>query len=76
MIFFEKSLNILTKTILENSGFQLDAGENTVAFSINRQGSPVWELWGGSLKGELQKPPNNQQHIINFVFPRQVDGSD
>ena len=51
-------------------------GENAVAVSINRQGSPVWEMGGGSLKGERLKPPNIHQHIINFIFPRQVDGSD
>ena len=28
------------------------------------------------MKGERQKPPNIHQHIINFIFPRQVDGSD
>ena len=33
-------------------------------------------MGGGSLKGERQKPPNIHQHIINFIFPRQIDGSD
>ena len=33
-------------------------------------------MGGGSLKGERLKPPNIHQHIINFIFPRQVDGSD
>ena len=33
------------------------------------------EMGGGLLKGERQKPPNIHQHIINFIFPRQVDGS-
>ena len=34
------------------------------------------EMGGGSLKGERHKPPNIHQHIINFIFPHQVDGSD
>ena len=36
----------------------------------------LWELHGGSLKGERQKPPNTHQHIVNFIFPRRIDGSD
>ena len=34
------------------------------------------EMGGSCLKGEWQKPPNIHQHIINFIFPRQIDGSD
>ena len=34
------------------------------------------DMGGGSLKGERQRPPNIHQHIINFIFPRQVDDSD
>ena len=44
MIFFEKSLKILTKKLsLKTEVFILLLGENAVAITIKRQGSPVWE---------------------------------
>ena len=51
-------------------------GENAVAITIKRQGSPVWGCEVARQWGERQKPPNILQHIINFIFPRQVDCSD
>ena len=76
MIFFEKSLNILTKTILENSGFHLDAWWKGCCDHAQTSGVTSVVMGGGWLKGGRQKPPNIHQHIINFIFSRQVDGSD
>ena len=47
MIFFEKSLKIKKKLSLKTEVFILLPGENAVAITIKRQGSPVWELLEG-----------------------------
>ena len=43
LIFFKKSLKIQIKLSLKTAVFNWRLGENTVALSISRQGSPVWE---------------------------------
>ena len=42
-------------------------GENAVANTIKRQGSPMWGCEGVRRQGERRNPPNIHQHIINFI---------
>ena len=41
--FFKKSLKIKSKLSLKTAVFNWRLGEKTVALTISRQGSPVWE---------------------------------
>ena len=45
LIFFKKSLKILSKLSLKTAVFNWRLGENTVALTISCQGSPVWKDW-------------------------------
>ena len=52
LIFFKKSPKIEIKLSLKTAVFNWLLGENTVALTISRQGSPVWED-GESLAPEI-----------------------
>ena len=91
LIFFKKSLKIQIKLSLKTAVFNLRLGENTVAFSISPQGSPVWEygvvprvgdtsIWSSespvwTCKGEREKLPNILHYNVNFLSPSNLNNS-